>query len=324
MKLEVLQSLSMTVMIVGLFLSALGGFGAYFFSGGTERTGRGPTSAQIVSSEPDLPERDSLADSDGGGTDLLAETTARQLSLMPEPTLEPVAEKLPHPPNAGKTEPPAEESPAIPAIEQPADLPPSPEKLPSTARITTPPEPSKIAKTVPATSIPKTAPSKASAPADLAPVAEKLPERPEPPKLAKKEPSPSISTGEIPETKASASAGLGLGIEPKKLDKLLDRLRTFPRGTIAIQVPENNDEAMDFARALKEAFHTAGWTVASLSTVEGRRDTNGLTLSSGTFPPPSDVTTVFSALVSAGIKLSTDLDPKQGKKHPTLFVGSRP
>ena len=58
MKLEVLQSLSVTVMILGLFLSALGGFGAYFFSGGTERPGRAPATAQVESTEPDLPVRD--------------------------------------------------------------------------------------------------------------------------------------------------------------------------------------------------------------------------------------------------------------------------
>ena len=86
----------------------------------------------------------------------------------------------------------------------------------------------------------------------------------------------------------------------------------------------DNQEALDFANALKDAFHTAGWNVTSVTAVKPKRDTNGLTLSSGTFPPPADVTTVFSALVSAGIKLSTDLDPKQGKKSATLFVGSRP
>ena len=68
----------------------------------------------------------------------------------------------------------------------------------------------------------------------------------------------------------------------------------------------------------------AGWHVTALTPVKTDREIPGLTLSSGTFPPPTEVTTVFSALVSAGIKLSTELDPAHGKKPPTLFVGSRP
>jgi hypothetical protein len=81
---------------------------------------------------------------------------------------------------------------------------------------------------------------------------------------------------------------------------------------------------MNFAAALKEAFVSAGWKVTGVTLVKTDREQSGITLSSGTFPPPTEVTTVFAALVSAGIKLSTDLDPSQGKKAPILLIGSRP
>ena len=69
---------------------------------------------------------------------------------------------------------------------------------------------------------------------------------------------------------------------------------------------------------------TEGSGIIDEDVVKTAREPSGLTLSSGTFPPPTEVTTVFSALVTAGIKLSTDLDPSQGKTHAVLFVGSRP
>ena len=116
----------------------------------------------------------------------------------------------------------------------------------------------------------------------------------------------------------------GLGLAPWQLEKLLLRLRTVQHGTIVIQAPEGVEEALHFADALKEAFVTGGWTVIGVNPVKTAREPGGLTLSSGTFPPPVEVTTVFSALVTAGIKLSTDLDPSQGKQHAVLFVGSRP
>ena len=283
MKLEALQSLSVAVMIAGLFLSALGGFGAYFFSGGSERNGQAQNSAQIESTEPELPARDAAADARLAEiVEPVSEVTAKQLSLIPDPALPPVPEK---PPEPAATPPPK------PATPEPAPL---------------------IAKTM----IPeKTEPLPP-------PVAEKLPA----PKLAK--PEPAVTKAKPPGTKPAvetvAARTPELGIEPWQKEKLLQRLRTFQNGSIAIQVPQGNDEAMGFATALKDAFLTAGWHVTGLTAVKMDREVSGLTLSSGTFPPPTEVTTVFSALISAGIKLSTELDPAQGKKHATLFVGSRP
>ena len=274
MKLEALQSLSVIVMFVGLFLSALGGFGAYFFSGGSERAGRATASAHVESVEPDLPARDPAAEARLAAiVEPVAEVSAKQFSPTPEPALPPLPEKKP-----------------APAAPTPV-----------------------IAKTV--------IPEKVEEPP---PVAEKFPE----PAPAKPTPVPVLAKAAAPEIHPPADAPSSrkspLGIEPWQREKLLQRLRTFQNGSIAIQVSQGNDEAMGFATALKDAFLAAGWHVTALAQVKTDRETSGLTLSSGTFPPPTEVTTVFSALVSAGIKLSTELDPAQGKKPPTLFVGSRP
>ena len=287
MKLEALQSVSVIVMFVGLFLSALGGFGAYFFSGGSERSGRAPASAQVESAEPELPARDPAADARLAAIiKPVAEVSAKQFSPAPEPALPPLPEK------------------------QPATSPP----------VATPPEAKKTAPVGQTPVIAKTViPEKVEEPP---PVAEKLPEPPP------AKPAPVLAKAATPEIHPPADAPSSrksqLGIEPWQREKLLQRLRTFQNGSIAIHVSQGNEEAMGFATALKDAFLAAGWHVTALTSVKTDHEISGLTLSSGTFPPPTEVTTVFSALVSAGIKLSTELDPAQGKKPPTLFVGSRP
>ena len=313
MKLEALQSLSVVVMIAGFFLSALGGFGAYFFSGGSERAGRTQPSAQVEASGPELPVRDAAAEERLAViVEPVAEVTAIQLSLNPEPGLPAVPEKPPAPAPAPVKI--AEFKPE-PVIAKTA----APEKQPAPAA----PAPKKPATPEPAPVIAKTTiPEKVAPPP---PVAEKLPE---PAKPAKPATQVALAKATIAPINPPAAAPGGripqLGIEPWQKDKLVQRLRTFQNGSIAIQVPQGNEEAMGFATALKETFLTAGWHVTGLTAVKIDRETSGLTLSSGTFPPPTEVTTVFSALISAGIKLSTELDPAQGKKPATLFIGSRP
>ncbi len=298
MKVEALQSLSVIVMVVGLFLSALGGLGAYFFSSGGERSRQPPSITQMESAEPELSMRDSNIDSKFASlTEPAPEVTAKQLSLIPEPA-------LPVPPTPIPVKSPP--APAIVAKKEEAAPKPAPAH-PAPAPAPVVPEPVKVAATAPAHPTPAPAP----VPPEPAKVAATAPAKPPVPE---KRPAP--------ETPAARTAGLG--IEPFQKEKLLQRLRTFQNGSIAIQVPEGNTEAMDFAIALKEAFLSAGWHVTSLAAVKTDRDSHGLTLSSGTFPPPTEVTTIFSALVSAGIKLGTDLDPSQGKQHAILFIGSRP
>ncbi len=311
MKLEALQSLSVGVMVVGFLLSALGGFGAYFFSGGSERSGRMQSSARIEASEPDLPVRDAGEDSRITAlTEPLDEVTARQLSLNPDPALPPIPEKPPAP------EPTPAPVVATMEIRDAAPLPPPvAEKLPPIAAAAAPVERSAPLKTE---SAPQTAAieilEKMPPPA---PVAEKLPSR------APSTPVPVMPKSASPEPASTIAASSSLGVEPWQKDKLLQRLRSFQNGALAIQVPVGNADAMNFATALKEAFVSAGWEITGLTEVKVGPDQTGLTLSSGTFPPPAEVTTIFSALVSAGIKLSTDLDPSLGKKRPVLFIGSR-
>ena len=127
-----------------------------------------------------------------------------------------------------------------------------------------------------------------------------------------------------PPTEPKQQSVGGLGIEPWQSEKLLQRLRAFKHGTITIQAPDGSGDTRRFADALKEAFVAADWRVVGVDSVKAGRNLKGITLSSGTFPPPTEVTTVFGALVTAGIKVSTDLDPGLGKGHAVLFVGSRP
>ena len=261
MKAELLQSLSVIALIAGLFLSVLGAFGTYYFSGQSGPADDRQAVAEVEIAEPDLPVRE-------------AEPDAR-LAAIVEPVAEPVA------------------------------APPEP-RLPPVTRD-------------PVAELPLPADEKMDAPAEAAPVI--------PPQIAL-EAEPTVPTTAIPVREAPAEAPPpppeGLGIEPWQLEKLLQRLRAFKNGTIAIQAPEDGGEARRYAGALKEAFVAAGWTVLGVDVVKAGRPAKGITLSSGTFPPPSEVTTVFGSLITAGIKIGTDLDPGLGKQPAVLFVGSRP
>ena len=263
MKAELLQSISVIVLIAGLFLSALGGFGAYYFGGRSGPSDDRQTAAAVEIAEPDLPVRED-------------ETDARLASIV-----EPVAVPPEHP------------------------TPPEPRLPPVTAD--------------PIEELPLPAGEKMDEPADAAPVI--------PPEIML-EPEPAVSTTAIPLREPPAESPPprleGLGIEPWQLAKLLQRLRAFKNGTIAIQAPEGAGEALRYAGALKEAFVAAGWSVIGVDSVKTSRDPKGITLSSGTFPPPTEVTTVFGSLITAGIKIGTDLDPSLGKQHAVIFVGSRP
>ncbi len=267
MKLELLQSVSVIVMVVGILLSALGGFGTYYFSGRSEPTADRPASAALEIAEPDLPVRGDEPD-------------ARFASIV-EPVTEPVAAPPEHPTPPEPNLPPVATHP----IEEPPQ--PVPEKM------------NELAEAAPAAQPPITL-----------------------------EPEPAVAATPIPEKESPAESmppGIGdLGIETWQKEKLLQRLRAFKHGSIAIQAPEGSREARRFAEALKDAFVAAGWRVTGVDVVKAARNPKGITLSSGTFPPPTEVTTVFGALVTAGIKISTDLDPSLGKGRAILFIGSRP
>ena len=263
MKVELLQSISVIALIAGLFLSALGAFGTYYFGGKSAHSGGRQASATVEIAEPELPVR---ADADDARLAAIVEPVAapprEPRAQKPPPVTADLTVQLPQPVG----EKLAADEPAEPALVTPQ-------------RIVLEPEPA-----VPTTTIPvKEAP---------------------------------------PESTPPGSAGLG--IAPWQMEKLLQRLRAFEHGTISIQAPEGSDEAWRYAVALKEAFVAAGWRVIGVNVVKASRNAGGVTLSSGIFPPPTEVTTVFGALITAGIKISTDLDPAQGKQHAVLFVGSRP
>ena len=307
MKLEALQSLSVAVMFAGIFLSALGAFGTYYFGGRTEVAERPPPPVARRVAEVKPPARDTVRD------EWLASI------------VEPVAGSNGGPPAPEIARPPAAETPRV------ATVPVAPKPAAPEPKIAPPPvaeEPRMV--TLPV--VPQfAAPEPEIAPLPVAEMlTEELPAKTAPvvPKTIATEPAPAqpaIAAPEKPALTKPARVHLsGLGLAPWQLEKMLLRLRAFEHGTIAIQAPEGSEDAWQFADALKEAFVAGGWNVIGVDAVKTLRESSGLTLSSGTFPPPSEVTTVFSALVTAGIKLSTDLDPSQGKTHAVLFVGSRP
>ena len=292
MKLEALQSLSLVTLIVGLLLSALGAYGTFRFSGENAREQRQEETASADAADP----IEGALPAHGGGaekiTAIIEPVIIDPVFVSPEP--EPKADA----PKSGNGVlahlPPVGEGP----VEAPAE----PVKPP-------------VAVTPPLPAVPLPKPIVAA------------PAKTEPPKSEPPPPAPVAAVeprAVTPAEKPRHAPVPGLGLAPWQIEKLLLRLRSHSGGVVAIRVPEGNDDALQFAEALKTVFISAGWHVPGVEVVKTPRGNAGITLSSGTFPPPVEVTTVFSALVTAGIKLGTDLDPAQGKNKAVLHIGSRP
>jgi hypothetical protein len=112
-------------------------------------------------------------------------------------------------------------------------------------------------------------------------------------------------------------------LPPAAAKRFVRKLRAQP-GRVAIHIRRGDETAREFARMLKAGFLAADWRVDGVKETKTRRTSTGLDLSSGTFPPPIEVTTIYSALTAAQIAFSTDLDPNQGSRPAVLFVGGIP
>lgn len=116
----------------------------------------------------------------------------------------------------------------------------------------------------------------------------------------------------------------GYEFSPVQLEKMVQRLRSRAHGAVTIRAVKGNEEALGFARALQRLFVAAGWTTGAVEAVATEGNADDVVLSSGTFPPPAEVTTIFSALSAAGIPINTALDPNLPAQSVQLFVSAKP
>ena len=252
MKIETLQTYSVAILILGLFLAAVGGFGAHYFGSKSDRLQRQQTASVVQTVDSRV-----------------MRLLARQQAL--ETRLDSIERRA-----VAKAPPP---SVAVAAAE--------PVPVPITGL-----QPRAVAD------------EPLPAPAVEAP--------PEPPKQPRAKSATDLRT--------SLTV---LGLTSQQGAAFVRRLRTQRGRTVVIHVPEGRFDALDRAQAFKNVFLAADWRVTGVQEVRSRRSGRGMALSSGTFPPPMEVATILSALLSAGFQVETDLDPNQSQHRAVLFVGSK-
>ena len=256
MKVETLQTYCVAILILGLFLAAVGGFGAYFYGSKSDRLQRQQTASVVQTVDSRV-----------------MRLLARQQAL--EMRLDSIERR------AVAQAPPPPPPPVAVAVAEPVPT----------------PIPGLVGRPV------------ASVPPPSVPVAEVSPEIPR-----------QLRAKPITDLRTSLTV---LGLSSQQGAAFVRRLRTQRGRTVVIHVPEGKFDALDRAQAFKNVFLAADWRVTGVQEVRSRRSGRGMSLSSGTFPPPMEVATILSGLLSAGFQVETDLDPNQRQHRAVLFVGSK-
>lgn len=78
----------------------------------------------------------------------------------------------------------------------------------------------------------------------------------------------------------------------------------------------------EFAEELGAAFADADWLVRGVDEHRGLPLASGVTVSAGSFPPQPETRAVYEALLSAGIAVTQQLDPKQHNGETLVLVGA--
>jgi hypothetical protein len=101
-----------------------------------------------------------------------------------------------------------------------------------------------------------------------------------------------------------------------------DTLRAHGRHTITIESSYGDTVSRAFAEELEAAFADADWLVRGIDPHRGLPLASGVTVSAGSFPPRQETRAVYEALLSAGIPVTQQLDPKQHNGETVVLVGA--
>ena len=102
---------------------------------------------------------------------------------------------------------------------------------------------------------------------------------------------------------------------------LIRNLRSHPGQEIEIRVAARSARAVKLAIELKTVFREAGWSVGEVEMITRQMPDETLMLSTGTFPPTKHFVGVYGALAAAGFLVTSDLVPDQAPHSVALFVG---
>ena len=101
-----------------------------------------------------------------------------------------------------------------------------------------------------------------------------------------------------------------------------DTLRAHGRHTVTIESSYGDQVSRVFAGELEQAFADADWIVRGIDPHRGLPLASGVTVSAGSFPPQQETRAVYEALLSAGIPVTQQLDPKQHNSETVVLVGA--
>ena len=163
------------------------------------------------------------------------------------------------------------------------------------------------------------------APVPRAPV---QPEAPAAPAYSEKAPPPRAEPAETtpvpewhePESLAPESPGRYLSIHQRHV--IADTLRAHGRHMVTIESSYGDRISREFAEELGAAFADADWLVRGVDEHRGLPLASGVTVSAGSFPPQPETRAVYEALLSAGIAVTQQLDPKQHNGETLVLVGA--
>jgi hypothetical protein len=297
---ETLQSLSVGIVFIGLFLAALGGFGALHFG---QRATREEEHQRTVAVQALAEVVGSLRKEQGG---LLARVASVEEKVAEGPAPSALASTIPsfNPPPAVTFAP---GSPVPPTSQKPPTSKAEPFALASAPPVTTP---NPLLPHLPPIA---SGPGPADEEEPAAP-AIKPPRLPAPPAPAE---TSSPSSGP-PSVAAREEEG---PLTWQKRIRLIKRLRNHPQHAIVIRAAAENAQAVKLAITLKSIFREAGWNVGEIEMVSRPLPAHTLLLSTGVFPPPKEFVAAYAALAGTGVLVTSDLDPNQSRQRVVVSVG---
>jgi hypothetical protein len=114
----------------------------------------------------------------------------------------------------------------------------------------------------------------------------------------------------------------GRYLSGRQRDVIADTLRAHGRHTVTFESSYGDPISRAFAGELAAAFAEADWLVRGIDEHRGLPLASGVTVSAASFPPLPETRAVYEALLSAGIAVTQQLDPKQHNSETVVLVGA--
>ena len=103
---------------------------------------------------------------------------------------------------------------------------------------------------------------------------------------------------------------------------IAETLRAHGRHKVTVESSYGDPVSQEFAKELAAAFAEADWLVRGIDEHRGLPLASGVTVSAGSFPPQQETRAMYEALLSAGIPVTQQLNPKQHDSETMVLVGA--